>query len=119
MQCVKLSDIIPLSGKDTTLGERHPGVSAATIVILHSGPDNTYCPLWLSASGTCSGIFNKGVRGNSDLHIKIVDSPDLIRDIFVEYLHSVLISVAESNRSLPGTKPNQQSHFVTITHVTA
>jgi hypothetical protein len=41
------------------------------------------------------------VRANIDLQIKIVDSPYITADIFIEYLRGIVIPGVERNRSLP------------------
>jgi hypothetical protein len=50
------------------------------------------------------GIFEKGDCETIDLQIKILSSPYVTGEIFLEYLRIVLIPTVESSRSLPGCK---------------
>jgi hypothetical protein len=49
-----------------------------------------------------TGIFDKGVREDIDLRIKIPGSPYVTRAIFVEYVRTVPIPAVEGDRSIAG-----------------
>jgi hypothetical protein len=78
------------------------GIRHHTLLSCISASANAYCPLLLSPTPAVLGKYEKGVRENTDLQIEIVDSPCVTRDIFIEYVRSILISAVESNRLSPG-----------------
>jgi hypothetical protein len=73
-----------------------------TLLCCISASGDAYCPLVLSANRGILAIFNRGVRENIDLQIRIVDSPYMTSDIFINYIRTVLIPAVENNRLLPG-----------------
>jgi hypothetical protein len=73
-----------------------------TLLCCISASGDAYCPLLLSANRGVLAIFDKGVRENIDLQIKIVQSPYMTRDIFLEYIRNVLVPAVEHNRLIPG-----------------
>jgi hypothetical protein len=67
-----------------------------------SASGDAYCPLLLSPSRAVLGLYEKAVRENVNLPIKIVNAPGVTREIFIEYVCNTLVSVVESNCFLPG-----------------
>jgi hypothetical protein len=78
------------------------GIRHHTLLCCISASGDAYCPLLLSLSRAVLRIYEKGVRENIDLQIKIVDSLYVTREIFIEYVCSILIPTVKSNRLLPG-----------------
>jgi hypothetical protein len=78
------------------------GIRHHTLLYCISASGDAYCPFSLSPSRAVLGIYEKGVRENIDLMIKIVDSPYVTREIFIEYVCSIVIPAVESNRLSPG-----------------
>jgi hypothetical protein len=78
------------------------GIRHHTLLCCLSASGDAYCPLLLSPSRAVLEIYEKGVRENIDLQIKTVDSPYVTREIFIEYVHSILIPAVESSRLLRG-----------------
>jgi hypothetical protein len=61
-------------------------------------------------------IFNKGFRENVNLQIKIVDSPDVTSEIFIDDLRHLLIPSVKSNHSMLGCQ--NKSAILFIDHCT-
>jgi hypothetical protein len=78
------------------------GIRHHTLLCCISASGDAYCPLLLFPSREVLGIYEKGVRENIDLQIKIVDSPYVTRETFTEYARSILIPTVESYCLLPG-----------------
>jgi hypothetical protein len=73
-----------------------------TLLCCISASGDAYCPLLLSANAAATAIFEKGVRENIDLQVKILNSPYVTREVFLDYIRGVFIPAVESNRSMPG-----------------
>jgi hypothetical protein len=67
-----------------------------------SASGDAHWPLFLLASHGVLSRFDKGVRGNVNLQIKIVDSPYVTSEIYIDSLRRALIPPLESSRSTPG-----------------
>jgi hypothetical protein len=90
------------------------GIRHHTLLRGISASGDAYCPLLLSPSREVLGIYEKGARENIDLQRKIVDSPYVTREIFIEYVRRILIPAVESNRLFCMTPVPVRGHRLRI-----
>jgi hypothetical protein len=61
-------------------------------------------------------IVDRGVRENIDLQIKIVDSPDMTRVIFTEYLRNMVKCLSKPIDSIPRVEIDHHFSLAIIAH---